>query len=141
MPVSVSPMGFPSGTSGKEPACQCWRCKRHRQRFHPWIRKILWRRAGQPTPVFLPGESQRTEEPGMLQSIAWRRVGHYWTDLACTHDSFKVVAHVSYHQGFKGSSCSSSWPFRYILILFNFSFSGVCEMVNHCDFNLYLFYN
>ena len=25
--------------------------------FDPWIRKIPWRRAGQPTPVSLPGES------------------------------------------------------------------------------------
>ena len=25
--------------------------------FDPWVRKIPWRRAGQPTPVFLPGES------------------------------------------------------------------------------------
>ena len=24
----------------------------------PWVRKILWRRKWQPTPVFLPGESQ-----------------------------------------------------------------------------------
>ena len=24
--------------------------------FNPWIRKILWRRAWQPTPVFLPGK-------------------------------------------------------------------------------------
>ena len=29
--------------------------KRHR--FDPWVRKSLWRRAGQSTPVFLPGES------------------------------------------------------------------------------------
>ena len=28
-----------------------------RPRFDPWIRKILWRRAWQPTPVFLPGGS------------------------------------------------------------------------------------
>ena len=28
-----------------------------RQRFDPRVRKILWRRARQPTPVFLPGES------------------------------------------------------------------------------------
>ena len=27
-----------------------------RQGFHPWVRKILWRRAWQPTPVFLPGK-------------------------------------------------------------------------------------
>ena len=47
--------GFPGGTSGKEPACQCRRHKRHK--FYPWVRKIPWRRAWQPTPVFLLGES------------------------------------------------------------------------------------
>ena len=25
--------------------------------FHPWVRKIPWRRARQPPPVFMPGES------------------------------------------------------------------------------------
>ena len=25
--------------------------------FDPWVRKIPWKRAWQPTPVFLPGES------------------------------------------------------------------------------------
>ena len=34
------------------------------------------RRAWQPTPVFLPGESPWTEEPGGLQSMGWQRVGH-----------------------------------------------------------------
>ena len=34
------------------------------------VRKIPWRRAWQPTPVFLPGESHAwTEEPGGPQSI------------------------------------------------------------------------
>ena len=28
-----------------------------RLRFSPWVRKIPWRRAWQPAPVFLPGES------------------------------------------------------------------------------------
>ena len=28
-----------------------------RCRFNPWVKKIPWRRAWQPTPVFLPGES------------------------------------------------------------------------------------
>ena len=46
--------GFPSGNCGKEPACQCRR--RKRCGFHPWVRKILWRRKWQPPPVFLPGE-------------------------------------------------------------------------------------
>ena len=30
----------------------------------PEIRKIPWRRKWQPTPVFLPGRSPWTEEPG-----------------------------------------------------------------------------
>ena len=47
--------GFPGGTSGKESACQCRRCKR--RGFDPWVGKIPWRRAWQPTPVFLPGKS------------------------------------------------------------------------------------
>ena len=45
-------MGFPGGASGKESACQC-----RRLGFDPWFRKSPWRRAWQPTPVFLPGES------------------------------------------------------------------------------------
>ena len=46
--------GFPGCTSGKEPTCQSR--GRKRRRFDPWVRKIPWRRAWQPTPVFLPGE-------------------------------------------------------------------------------------
>ena len=48
-------VGFPGGSSGKEHACQCRKHKRHR--FNPWVGKIPWRRAWQPNPVFLPGES------------------------------------------------------------------------------------
>jgi len=66
-------MGFPGGASGKEPTCQ--RRRHKRCMFNPWVRKIPWRRAWQPTPVFLPGESPRTEEPGGLQSTGSQRVG------------------------------------------------------------------
>ena len=49
-----------------------------------WAGKITWRRAGQPTSVFLPGESPWLEEPGGLQSMGYKeldtvgshRVGH-----------------------------------------------------------------
>ena len=47
--------GFPGGASAKEPTCQCWR--HNMLRFDPWVRKVLSRRAGQPTPVYLPGKS------------------------------------------------------------------------------------
>jgi len=45
--------GFPGGSDGKEPACQC-----RRPGFAPWVGEIPWRRKWQPTPIFLPGESQ-----------------------------------------------------------------------------------
>jgi len=48
-------LGLPRWLCGKEPACQCRRHKR--RKFDAWVRKIPWRRAWQPTPVFLPGES------------------------------------------------------------------------------------
>ena len=37
--------------------------------FDPWVWKIPWRRAWQPTPVFLSEESPWTEKPGGLQSV------------------------------------------------------------------------
>ena len=40
--------------SGKEFACQCWR--RRRCGFYSRVGKIPWRRAWQPTAVFLPGD-------------------------------------------------------------------------------------
>ena len=46
--------------SDKEPTSKYRRHKRHG--FDPWVGKIPWRKAWQPTSVFLPGEShgQRT---------------------------------------------------------------------------------
>ena len=52
-------VGFLAGTSVKELAKDMGlipvsgRCG-----FNPWVGKIPWRRPWQPTPVFLPGESQ-----------------------------------------------------------------------------------
>ena len=53
--LGIGCLGFPGGTSGQEPACQCRRHKR--DGFDPWVGKIPWRRAWQPIPAFLPGES------------------------------------------------------------------------------------
>ena len=58
-PHAIYYMVFPGSTSGKEFASRCG--------FDPWVGKIPWRRAWQPTPVFSPGESPWTEEPGGLQ--------------------------------------------------------------------------
>ena len=47
--------GLPMWLSGKELSCQYRRHKR--LGFYLWIRRISWRRAWHPTPVFLPGKS------------------------------------------------------------------------------------
>ena len=53
--ITASILDFPDGTSDKEPA---WRCRKHKKcEFNPWVGKSPWKRAWQPTPVFLPGES------------------------------------------------------------------------------------
>ena len=53
--VGMNILCFPGGASGKEPACQCRIPKR--LGFDLLDGKIPWRRAWQPTPVFLPRES------------------------------------------------------------------------------------
>ena len=45
--------GLPWWLSSKKSACQCWRPV-----FSPWVGKIPWRRAWQPTLVLVPRESQ-----------------------------------------------------------------------------------
>ena len=62
-------VGLPQWLSGEKSTCQC-----RRNRFNPWVRKIPWRRVWQPTPVFLPGESPWTAEPGGLQSMGSQSV-------------------------------------------------------------------
>ena len=61
-------------------------CKRHKRPcgFNPWVGKIPWRRACQPTPVFLPGEfhGQRS----LMGYSPWgQRVGHDWSNPAHRH--------------------------------------------------------
>ena len=63
-------MGFPVAQTIKNPPA------RERLGSEPWVGKIPWGRAWQPTPVFLPGESPWTEEPGGLQFFESQRVGH-----------------------------------------------------------------
>ena len=56
--------------SGKEPTCQCRRC-----RFSPWVGKIPWRRKWQPTPMFLPGEFH-----GQRSLVGYSPWGHKESD-------------------------------------------------------------
>ena len=53
-------MYFPGVSDGKESNCKKKKkriqLQYRRPRFKPWVGKIPWRRAWQPSPVFLPGE-------------------------------------------------------------------------------------
>ena len=62
---------FPGGSDGKESALNAGDLG-----SIPWLGRFPWRRAWQPTPVFFPGESLWTEDPGGLQSTGLQRVRH-----------------------------------------------------------------
>ena len=47
-----------------------------RRRFHPWVRKIPWKRAWQPSSVFLPGESH-----GSRSLVGYNPQGHKELDM------------------------------------------------------------
>ena len=52
------------------------------------------RRKWQPTPVFLPGESQGRGEPGGPPSMGSHRVRHDWSDLAAAGPYFKKTCYL-----------------------------------------------
>ena len=75
--------GFPGGTSGEEPSCQCRRQKG--RGLDPWVGKIPQRRAWQLIPVFLPGESHGWGSMAGYSPQGRKRVGQDLSDLAWTH--------------------------------------------------------
>ena len=98
--------GFPGGTSDKESTCQCRRHKR--LGFDPWVRKIPWRRAWQPTPAFLPGEShgQRSLAGYILEGCKKLDMTKVTCMHACacvhTHTHTHTHTHMRVHRGLQG---------------------------------------
>ena len=64
-------MGFPGGSDSNDSACNEGDLD-----WIPGLGRSPARTAWQPTPVFFPGESPRTEEPRGLQFMGSQRVGH-----------------------------------------------------------------
>ena len=62
--------GFPGDSDGKESACNVGDLG-----LIPQLRRYPGGRNGEPL-QWLPGESPWTEEPGRLQSMGSKRVGH-----------------------------------------------------------------
>ena len=84
----------PGGASGKEPACQCPRWKKHR--FDPGVGKIHWRRKWQPTLVCLLGKNpmDRVAWQATVRRVAksqtWLSDDHTWGNLGET-PTFLVI--------------------------------------------------
>ena len=81
-------MGFPGGASGEEPTC---RCRRHKKcGFNPWVRKIPWRRHGNPF------QYSCLENP--MDRGAWRATVHRvtksqtWLKWFSTHTQFSHIS-------------------------------------------------
>ena len=68
--------GFPGGARGKEPACQCRRCKR--PRFDPWVGKISWRRKWKPTRYSC---LEKPVDRGLGNLTSYSPQGHKESDL------------------------------------------------------------
>ena len=66
-------MGFPGGSAVKKTPANAGDMRRG---FCPWVRKVPWRRAWQPTPVFLPGESH-----GQRSLVGYSPWGHKKLDM------------------------------------------------------------
>ena len=122
---------FPYGTSDKEPTCQ-YR-GRKRCSFHPWVGKIPWRRARQPTLVFL--DSPWTEETGGLQSIgstesdtmeqlSTRTLTHVHSlqfENQSLKPSFGIKNHSKIHV-FSSSPPNEPWSFAFLSLYYVFLF-------------------
>ena len=99
---------------------------------HDWATSLSlftflhWRRKWQPTPVFLPGESQGRGAPDGLPSMGSHRVGHDWSDLAaavivCVSNNITIMSNNNikayekeficsfYRRGYWGSGRRTDW--------------------------------
>ena len=85
---------LPWWLSGKEPTYQCGGCQRCG--FNPRVGKIPWRRAWQPTPVFLPREShgQRSlvgYSPLSCKELDTTEGLRIYTSSVCIHTSIHYI--------------------------------------------------
>ena len=89
--------GLPRWHSGKEPTCQCRRCERCR--FDPCVQKIPWRRAWQPTPELLPGESHGQRSLASYSPCDLIESDTDWSDLARMHAGERTNSRIYSYKG------------------------------------------
>ena len=91
--------------------------------------EIPWRRAWKPTPVFLPGESPQTEEPGGLQSMGSQRIRHNW---ATKHRGTKILQAMWWGQKNEGKKNDSMISCYNTHVLYSLScvWQTVCNLMD-----------
>ena len=83
-------------------------CRRHR--FDPWVRKIPWRRAWQPTPVVLPRKSHRQRSLAGDHGVT--RVRHNWSYWAHVHAPSADIIFQHHKALSLKRNYSIWWPFK-----------------------------
>ena len=90
--IAICMISSVCGARGKESAYQCRKCKRWE--FDPCVRKISWRRAWQPTPEFLPGESH-----GQRSLVGYSLWGCNKSDMG-NHSLLQGIFHLGIELGY-----------------------------------------
>ena len=104
---------FSCGSAGKEPTCQSRRCKRCG--FDPWVRRILWRRKWQPTPVFLPRKSHGQRSLKGYSPWGCERFSHYLTteQQQCFLKVIITTAKVGHLHKYNTNITIKIWPYHH----------------------------
>ena len=83
-----------------------------RRMLDPWVRKIPWRRAWQPTPVLLPGESHRQTVHHQLPEFTQTYVHRVSDAIQSSHPLLSPsppAPNPSQHQSFSESTLHMRW--------------------------------
>ena len=119
----------PRWLSGKESACQC-----RRHGFHPWVRKIPWRRIWQLTPVILPGKSHGQKSlvhyiPRVTKSDMTERPSTHYTNWWVCVKAHKLYIKLTW---------SSQWHFEVGIVILQMGKSRLafftCKALLHENF-------
>ena len=126
--------GFPGGTSGKDPTCQCKRFKRCR--FSPWVGETPLKENMATHSSILAWRLPWTEEPCRLQPRVLQRVEHDWSNLVGMHAHgifyllffffFLRNHHTVFHSGcinLHSYKCGTRVPFSHIFPEFYYLYS------------------
>ena len=96
---------LPRGTSGKESACQCWKCKRHW--FDPWVGKIPGVANGNPLQYSCLGNP--------MDRGAWRATVHGVAKELDTTEQLSAHTHTHIHT--HGNTADKGLPEHKSLLL------------------------